>query len=143
MKLRKVSKIIILIEGILAIIGAVAGFFFFLAFVIAGPVLMMNTDALVEAVPQLDGLVAVLGGSLIAVGVLCLFDAILSLVLAVVCLKTRKNLQKKPLIGIIILSVLAGFEIIGLVGAILGLIAIKKCPVEEEPVEEVEEVEAE
>ena len=133
-KLRKIGRILLLVGGILSLVDTMLVDFLLgvgcivCAFVVT-PMLVESTG-----LPDVAWI-----GIFIGVGVVLIFEAIFALVAGVLGIKGFKEHAKGVYVGNIVFSVLTGFQLLLLAGAILGLIALKKeakaVPAEEAPAE--------
>ena len=125
--LRKIGRILLLIGGIFALLSAVSSFFMIVlggVLAVAAPAIYSNLPAEIQAkLPEGGQSILVIIGVVIAV--LSLFFAVFSLVCGILGIKGFKQHDKKLYIENIVFSVLA-LELLPLVGAILGLIALAK-----------------
>ncbi len=136
-KLRKIARILLLVGGILSLVGVMCGDFLLGIAAIVVPMILKSTGVITEELAFLT----FVG---IGVGVILIFSAIFGLVAGVLGIQGFKKHEKGNYIANIVFDVLSGFQLIPLVGAVLGLVALKKeakasaeLPAEE-PVEEVE-----
>lgn len=138
-KLRKVARILLLAGGILSLVCVMCGYFLLGIAAIVTPMVLESLKVFGEPAPDWVQFVK-LGG--IALGLLFIFGAIFGLIAGVLGIQGFKKHEKGNYIGNIVFDVLSGFQIIPLVGAILGLIALKK-EAKNAPVQPAEEPEAE
>ena len=126
--LRKIGRILLLIGGIFGLLDAVGYFFMIIGGAVCAVLAQTIAEALAPQIPSVPveqlAMYFVAGGA--AIAVLSLFLAVFSLVLGILGIKAFKVHEKKLYIENIVFSVLAGFALLPLVGAILGLIALAK-----------------
>ena len=121
-KLRKVARILLLVGGILCLVFSMLGYFFFgIAFIVTPLILTMPE---VNVIPPEAATYAKIGG--LALGVIFIFLAIFSLVAGILGIQGFKKHEKGNYIANIIFDVLSCIQIIPLVGAVLGLVALRK-----------------
>ena len=121
-KLRKIARILLLIGGILSLVFVMTGAVFLGVAAIVVPMILTSEN--VNVIPEQFAAIAKFGG--IGLGLVLIFVAIFALVAGVLGIQGFKKHEKGNYIGNIVFDVLSGFQIIPLVGAVLGLIALKK-----------------
>ena len=119
--LRKIGRILLLVGGIFALLDIFVFLLCGIALCITPFILFQNQ--VVDLGDQTEMIINIAG---IAVGVLFIFSAIFCLVEGILGIKGFKEHRKGLYIANIIFAVLAGFNLLPLVGSILGLIALKK-----------------